>query len=122
MRDCLEDEMNNRFIFRSCLHAMLVALICSAALGFRPKAASYVKGAVTQSSRPLRSVWVIVSQSGQERGRALTGDDGKFYIGNLIDGTYDITVIQGKLQIFSSRINLPANNLFNISIAPPRRR
>lgn len=114
--------MNKRFIFRSCLHAMLVALICSAALGFRPEAASYVKGAVTQSRRPLRSVWVIVSQSGQERGRALTGDDGKFYIGNLIDGTYDITVIQGKLQIFSSRINLPANNLFNISIAPPRRR
>jgi len=91
-----------------------------AASEFRPDGATYVKGVVTQSNKPVRSVWVIASQSGNEKGRALTGDDGKYYIGNLYAGAYDVVVFQGKQQIFSAQINLPENRLFNINITPPR--
>jgi hypothetical protein len=52
----------------------------------------------------------------------LTGDDGKYYIGNLAEGTYDIAVFQGKQQIYSGQINLPQNRIFNINITPPRMR
>ena len=112
--------MKKRFIFRSCLMLVLVAAFGFAASGFRPDAGTYVKGVVTQSNRPVRSVWVIASQSGMERGRALTGDDGKYYIGNLNAGAYDLIVFQGKQQVYSGQINLPENRLFNITITPPR--
>ena len=98
----------------------LVAAPGFAALTSRPDGSTYVKGVVTQSNRAVRSVWVIASQSGVERGRALTGDDGKYYIAGLGSGAYDIVVFQGKQQIFSGRINLPENRLFNITITPPR--
>ena len=115
-----EDRMKKRFISRSCLCLILVAAPGFAALTSRPDGSTYVKGVVTQSNRAVRSVWVIASQSGVERGRALTGDDGKYYIAGLGSGAYDIVVFQGKQQIFSGQINLPENRLFNITITPPR--
>lgn len=113
--------MKRRFIFRSCFLIILVASWGFAAAGFRPDGATYVKGVVTQSNRPARSVWVIASQSGAEKGRALTGDDGKYYIGNLYAGGYDIVVYQGKQQIYNGQIKLPENRIFNITINPPPR-
>ena len=112
--------MKKRVILRSCLLLILCAAFGFPATGFRPDAGNYVKGVVTQSNRPVRSVWVIASQSGTERGRALTGDDGKYYIGNLKAGAYDLVVFQGKQQVYSGQINLPENRLFNITITPPR--
>jgi len=99
---------------------MLFATFGFAAGGFRRDSGAYVKGVVTQSNKPVRSVWVIASQFGTERGRALTGDDGKYYIGKLNAGAYDLVVFQGKQQIYSGQINLPENRLFNIAITPPR--
>ena len=113
--------MKQRFIFPSCLLLIVVAGFGFAASGFRSDAGTYVKGVVSQSNRPVRSVWVIASQSGTERGRALTGDDGKYYIGNLSAGGYDLVVFQGKQQVYSGQINLPENRIFNISITPPPR-
>jgi hypothetical protein len=114
--------MSKRFIFCSCLALILVAALDFAAFGSGPEASTYVRGVITQANKPVRSVWVITSQSGTERGRALTGDDGKYYIGNLAEGTYDIAVFQGKQQIYSGQINLPQNRIFNINITPPRMR
>ena len=111
--------MKKRFIFCSCLSLIVIAALGFAAFGSKPEAGAYVKGVVTQSNRPVRSVWVIASQSGAEKGRALTGDDGKYYIGNLTAGAYDIAVFQGRQQIYSSQINLRENTLFNINIPPP---
>ena len=111
--------MSKQAIVRACLSVIVAASFAAAAIGFQSRA-NYVKGAVTQSAKPLRSVWVIASQSGQERGRYLTGDDGKFYIGNLPTGEFDIAVWQGKQQIYSGRISLPGNNVFNIAITPSK--
>jgi hypothetical protein len=99
---------------------IITALLSAEAIGFHAQSVTYIKGVVTQSSKPVRSVWVIISQSGHERGRYLTGDDGKFYVGNLPSGDCEIAVWQGKQQIYSSRVNLPGNNVFNIVITPPK--
>jgi len=101
--------MKKRFILHGCLLLIVVAVGGFAAAGFRPDVSVYVKGVVTQSDRPVRSVWVIASQSGTEKGRALTGDDGKYYIGNMSGGDYD-----------SGQIHLPEDRVFNISITSPR--
>ena len=115
-----EDGMSNKTIVRACLSLIVTALVTAPAIGFRPQNATYLKGAVTQSNKPLRSVWVIVSQKEEERGHYLTGDDGKFYIGNLSSGDYDIAVWHGKQQIYSGRISLPGDRVFNITITPSK--
>jgi hypothetical protein len=112
--------MSHQAIARGACIVIITALLSAEAIGFQSPRATYIKGVVTQSNKPVRSVWVIISQSGQERGRYLTGDDGRFYVGNLPSGDCDIAVWQGKQQIYSSRINLPGNNIFNIVITPPR--
>jgi hypothetical protein len=112
--------MSNEAIIRACLGVIVTAFITASAIGFQSQKATYIKGVVTQSKKPLRSVWVIASQAGQERGRYLTGDDGKFYISNLPSGDCDLAVWQGKQQIYSGRISLPGNNIFNITITPPK--
>ena len=79
--------MRSRLFFRSALGAGVLVLALSAVLNARAYGGANVRGTVSQQSRgPLRSVWVIVTQNGAERGRALTGDDGRYYIGNLDDG------------------------------------
>ena len=112
--------MSNEAIIRACLGVILTAFVTASAIGFQAQNATYIKGVVTQSKKPLRSVWVITSQEGQERGRSLTGDDGKFYIGNLPLGDCEIAVWQGKQQIYIGRVSLPGNNIFNIAITPPK--
>jgi len=58
---------------------------------------------------------VIVSLNGREKGRSLTGDDGKYYIADLDPGTYDFIVERGG-QLYKGRATLPVvNGTFNIS-------
>ena len=76
---------------------------------------TFVKGAVTSAGKPARSVWVIVSLNGREKGRSLTGDDGRYYIADLDPGTYDFVVEKGG-QLYKGRATLPiANGTFDIS-------
>ena len=110
--------MKNRIVFRVALHAALVAVMfCSVALSSSRNPPTYVKGSVILAKRPLRSAWVIASQAGQEKGKSLTGDDGKYYIGNLENGVYDLVVMNGKKQIYSGQVTLPVpGGNFNISV------
>ena len=94
---------------------MPIAVIAAASPGFsEAQQRTFVKGTVTSAGTPARSVWVIVSMNGHEKGRALTGDDGKYYIANLDPGTYDI-VVQRDQQLYKGRATLPANSTFDIS-------
>ena len=77
---------------------------------------TYLKGIVQSANKPVRSVWVVVGQNGHDRSRSLTGDDGRYYIGNLEPGRYDVTVLNGKNQLFKGQVNLPANSTFNIKV------
>jgi hypothetical protein len=95
-----------------------IALIAAASPGpsdVQPATRTSVKGTVTSAGKPARSVWVIVSLNGREKGRSLTGDDGKYYIADLDPGTYDFIVERGG-QLYKGRATLPVvNGTFNIS-------
>ena len=95
-----------------------IALIAAASPGLsdaQPNARTFVKGTVTSAGKPARSVWVIISLNGREKGRSLTGDDGKYYIADLDPGTYDFVVERGE-QLYKGRATLPiTNGTFDIS-------
>jgi hypothetical protein len=95
-----------------------IALIAAASPGpsdVQAATRTFVKGTVTSAGKPARSVWVIVSLNGREKGRSLTGDDGKYYIADLDPGTYDFIVERGG-QLYKGRATLPVvNGTFNIS-------
>jgi hypothetical protein len=80
---------------------------------------NYVTGRVTAgTSTPARSVWVILYDGAVEKGRSLTGDDGRYYIGNLQSKTYTIVVrrqIAGA-DLVRNQVNLPSNRVYNIRL------
>ena|SRR5262245_31838402 len=94
-----------------------IALIAAASSGLSDAQSTrtFVRGTVRSAGSPARSVWVIVSMNGREKGRSLTGDDGKYYIANLDPGTYDV-VVQRDQQLYRGRATLPiTNSTFDIS-------
>ncbi len=71
-------------------------------------AGHHITGKVTASSdEPVSSVWVVLVQNEVEKGRALTGDDGKYYIGSLEKGTYTIVVKGKEKELFRGQVQLP---------------
>jgi hypothetical protein len=96
-----------------------IALIAAAAPGLsdaQPSTRTFVKGTVTSAGKPARSVWVIISLNGHEKGRSLTGDDGKYYIAGVDPGTYDFVVVERGVQLYKGRATLPImNRTFDIS-------
>jgi hypothetical protein len=110
-------EMNSRLFLRSIFGVGLLLVVFSVALSAPPNGNADIRGTVSQpSGQPLRSVWVIVRQNGAEKGRSLTGDDGRYYIGSLNEGGYEIVVKSGDREIFNRSVNLPANQRFDISV------
>jgi len=103
-------------------HLVFLALVVSLASGFSQFRRNSVKGLVTSSNKPLRSVWVIASQYGAEKGRSLTGDDGKYFIDNLSAGTYDIVVEQAKKQVWRGQLNVTVSTYYNINVKVSTRR
>jgi hypothetical protein len=108
--------MKNRNMFRPTIPVCLTVMILVGGLSAQDPTKIYLKGQVKLSSNPLRSAWVIVSQSGKEKGRSLTGDDGKYYISNLDQGAYDIIVQKGKQQLYKKQVNVPTKSDYDISL------
>jgi len=79
----------------------------------------YVTGIVTSaSSAPVRSVWVILYDGTALKGRSLTGDDGRYYVGRLDKRTYRIIVrrqVTGN-DLFKGQVILPQNRSYNIRL------
>lgn len=85
---------------------------------------NYISGRVVSgSSKPARSLWVILSVGATQKGRSLTGDDGKYYIGGLAKGTYTIAVRKqpAGVDLFQSQVSLPQNKIYNVKIPSERR-
>lgn len=107
--------MKNRVIFQTVVGVIVLSIVCSMTLSAR-SAATYITGTVvSKAGRPLPSVWVVISQDGYEKGRSLTGDDGKYYVSNLSDGVYKIAVYRGKLQLAEEQVSLPKDSRHNIA-------
>ena len=105
--------MNNRTILQAAIRVVLLSIVFSMVLSARP-AETYIMGTVIKSGRPLASAWVVVSQNGIERGKALTGDDGRYYISNLGDGVYQIAVYKGKYRLTNEQVSLPGDTNHDI--------
>jgi protocatechuate 3,4-dioxygenase beta subunit len=94
---------------RAFLWAVAIATILAGATSAQSQR-TFLKGTVlSPAGRPVRSVWVIAAQNGRDTARSLTGDDGRYYIGNLAPGRYDVTVSNGRSALHKGQINLPAN-------------
>lgn len=105
--------MNTITILQAAVRVVLLSIVFSMVLSARP-AEVYITGTVIKSGRPLTSVWVVISQNGSERGKALTGDDGRYYISNLGDGVYQIAAYKGKHQLTNEQVNLPGDTNHDI--------
>ncbi len=76
---------------------------------------SYITGRVlARSSKPIAAVWVVVSENGTVRGRSLTGDDGRYYVGTLDRKGYDLAVIRGRQTLIRKQVHLPENTTYDI--------
>jgi outer membrane usher protein FimD/PapC len=112
--------MKMRLLYRTSLWFCLLATVLTIVLSTQAVGDGYIKGVVTRAGRPVRSVWVTVTQNGGEKGSSPTGDDGKYYIGGLDNGVYEITVTQGDQRLCQRRFRLPENNgIYNISLPCP---
>jgi len=109
--------MKGRLILKAALGGCLLVALLSTSLAARVADGVYVKGAVTRSGRPVPSAWVILTQNGSEKGRSLTGDDGKYYVGGLDAGDYEIAVRQGAHNVFAGRVRLPQESVYNVDVA-----
>ncbi len=110
--------MKGSLILRAALGAVVLAALVSVSLAAAaPRDEVYVKGAVTCSGQPVRSAWVILAQNGEEKGRSMTGDDGRYYIGELNAGEYQVVVRQGARNVFEGRVRLPDNRVNNVEVA-----
>jgi hypothetical protein len=110
--------MNNRHFLRSIFGIGLLLVVFSVALSAPLNGNASIRGTVSQSGQPLRSVWVVVIQNGAERGRSLTGDDGRYYIGELSEGGYEVVVMKAGVGEICPRrrVNLPADQRYDIRV------
>ena len=78
----------------------------------------YITGKVQSASsgRPIPSLWVIIYEGETVKGRSLTGDDGKYYIGALDRREYKIAVRRGNQTLFQEMIRLPQNERYDIRV------
>ena len=105
-----------RIALRAILCAAVMAAAFSSVSAGQSSNRTYLKGTVRSGGRPVRSVWVIVGQNGTDKSRSLTGDDGRYYIGNLAPGRYDVTVTNGRNLLHKGQVSLPANSTYDIRI------
>lgn len=68
------------------------------------------------SGKPISSVWVEVIKSGELVGRSLTGNDGKYYISGLEEGSYEVVVVKRSHEVFKGPLQLTESRHFDIEI------
>ena len=101
---------------RARLSAVAIAIILAGVASAQSRR-TFLKGTVlSPAGRPVRSVWVIAGQNGRDTARSLTGDDGRYYIGNLEPGRYDVTVSNGRTQLHKGQVSLPASGSYDIRV------
>jgi len=76
-----------------------------------------IRGLVsTASGVPARSVSVVIRQGGNEKGRALTGDDGRYFMGRLEGGAYDVAVERGQSTLYAGSTKLSGDMEYDIRL------
>jgi hypothetical protein len=77
-----------------------------------------VQGKVADGSdRPVARVWVVLSQGDTERARTLTGDDGRYYMAGLAQGSYRVRVRRGQTTLTERKVTLNGNETYNLTVS-----
>lgn len=94
----------------SKIRILAFVLVAAAALTLPTlaRAASLSGLVTTPEGGPVASVWLVVSKDGSEVKRSLTGDDGRYYLNDLADGRYDVTVERSDQTVHRGQASLPA--------------
>jgi hypothetical protein len=91
-------------------------LAAAVALAPVAHAGEFLTGTVLSGSASVPSVWVVLSQGATERGRSLTGADGKYYIGNLNSGDYQVQVKRGDSVLLRSTVHVPVSGSHDLRL------
>jgi hypothetical protein len=97
-------------------------LACFAADAFaqsRSQSTSLLGGVLSKRSQPVPRVWVMVYDGTSLKGRALSGDDGRFYIPRLENKLYTVVVrrtVKGS-NMFRASVTLPLPGSYNIKLS-----
>jgi hypothetical protein len=111
-------------VFTLLTLVLMVPAIAAGVLHAAPEpnpvpANDYMTGKVTIGpSNPANAILVIVYDGPRQVTRALTGNDGRYYIAGLADKTYTI-VVRKQLSgpnLFSASVTLPKNRIYNIKL------
>jgi Carboxypeptidase regulatory-like domain len=74
-----------------------------------------IRGAVTTpSGQPAASVWVVLERNGNPQAKALTADDGRYYLARLPSGPYVIVVRRGEATLYRAQVSLPGAGVHDI--------
>jgi hypothetical protein len=108
--------MRNRLLSTFALSLLAFALAAAESLALGQEAGTYsIRGSVvTTAGRPAASVWVVVERDGYESGRALTADDGRYYVSRLRPGSYTIEVRRGAATLYRAQVRLPEDAVHDI--------
>ena len=109
--------MNKRLIYRATFGLCILTAVLAVTLSTQAVGDGYIKGVVTDRGRPARAIWITVVQNGGEKGSSPAGDDGRYYVGGLDNGDYQIIVTRGDQRLCQKQIRLPDNNgTYNIDL------
>ena len=112
-------KKTNLFLSRLLLAATVITSVTMGLSQSRPSSTrQYITGRIISKStnKPIRAIWVTILESNIPKGRAVTGDDGKYYIGSLDEKIYKIVVQRGGVKILDTQVRLPQNRNYDISL------
>jgi hypothetical protein len=101
----------------AALTALILLMVGAAAV---PPSDSSVRGSVRHAAgSPAGGVWVVLRQGDAERSRALTADDGRYFIANLEPGDYRVDVLRGQSVVYRGQVTLPPGGTASFDIVVP---
>jgi len=105
-----------RSLLSPVLALSLLAVGLPAARSLGQESGSHsIRGTVSSASgQPAGSVWVVLDREGREIARALTADDGRYYVARLPSGPYSLVVRRGEATLYRAQISLPANAAYDV--------
>ena len=96
---------------RLLVNASIIVLLSNTA--FATSFVAYVT--LGSTTEPAKQALIVFSLNGQERGRSITGDDGRCFFRDLPDGTYLVTIsYRGKTSSFNGFVVPSAKYEFTI--------
>jgi len=109
--------MTRAALGRAALATLILLASGAAAV---PPPDSSVRGTVSTAARtPAGGVWVALKLGGVERARALTADDGKYFIASLEPGDYAVSVLRDQAVLYNGQVSLSPGATASFDIVLP---